>query len=236
MKNQGVFRIGAAALRSFPILALAILACASASALSASRTGNAGKKAAARPPSYDYGITLARGGDLGRAESVFVSLKPRAPRGRADARSLTNLGNVRLCRGDADGALEYYNTAWRADSADAGILLNRGLAYFFAGQQNEARGDFERATRMAGGPSKAAALLGVRLEDLPAKGERRRTFDLAPVLPEPKAGGRASRALTLRYDDLGTLLNADAGATAAKSSAASKPAGKVLYAVLYWKR
>jgi Flp pilus assembly protein TadD len=109
----------------------------------------------------DYGIAIAFHGDLGRAESVFIRLLVRSP---GDARALTNLGNLNLMRGEPAVAMAFYERAARADTADAGILLDQATALLLLGDDDAARAQAAIATERAGGVREAARLLGLRTD------------------------------------------------------------------------
>ncbi len=114
------------------------------------------------------GIIYAQNGQVEDAKKEFVRLLEE-PTGRAAA--LTNLGNLAVLDGKVDVALENYNQAAALDTVDAGILLNLGLAHKQAGHDDEAARVFQNALVKAGGPEKAAELLGVRMDADTAKGK-----------------------------------------------------------------
>jgi tetratricopeptide (TPR) repeat protein len=110
----------------------------------------------------EYGITLALKGDLDKAEGVFESLLSANP---GDARVHTNLGNLCLLRGEVENALAFYDHALAADTTDAGIILNRAIALMLLGRNDGARTAAAAAIAKAGGPEKAAGLVGIELEE-----------------------------------------------------------------------
>jgi tetratricopeptide (TPR) repeat protein len=70
-------------------------------------------------------------------ERAFI-LNPSFPRLR------TQMGYVRLLRGDLQGALEHYNQAIYRDSQDAEVLLNRGVVLERLGTYCDARDSYRR--------------------------------------------------------------------------------------------
>jgi Flp pilus assembly protein TadD len=152
----------------------------------------------------EYGITLALGGQGGAAESVFVGLLSRAPH---DARALNNLGNLRLLRGDTDVALAFYAQAGKADSADAGIMLNEATACMIAGDDEAAGARADEAVAGAGGPERAARLLGLQY-----------------TRPEDEDALRGSDRVSVTRDEALALLRAAARAVPADTT--SGPAAK----------
>src|SRR5439155_1897753 len=100
----------------------------------------------------DYGVMLGLEGKGAAAESVFTSLLSHSP---GDSRALTNLGNLHLLRGDRDVALAFYDLAAAADSADAGIRLDRAVALYLMSQDTLARAAAAEAVAMAGGSKPA---------------------------------------------------------------------------------
>ena len=117
------------------------------------------RDAAAADRLAEYGVTLAFQGDVARAESVFVTLLSVAPR---DARALNNLGNLYLMKGESEVAMAFYTRAEMADTADAGIPLNRSVALMLGGEDAAARAEAARAVEKAGGLERAGALLALR--------------------------------------------------------------------------
>lgn len=114
------------------------------------------------------GIIYAQNGHLDSARQEFVKLL-EVPQGRAAA--LTNLGNLAFIAGDVDEAVESYEQASALDDQDAGILLNLGLAFKTQGKTEEADKVFAHAVDMAGGPEKAAYLLGLSMGDDTSRGK-----------------------------------------------------------------
>jgi tetratricopeptide (TPR) repeat protein len=197
------------------------------------RTGQA-RDATAADRLAEYGVTLAFKGDVARAESVFVTLLSVAPR---DARALNNLGNLSLMKGESEVAMAFYARAAMADTADAGIPLNRSVALMLSGRDSEARAEAARAVEMAGGLERAGSFLALRSEQMAESKEAKvpsRTYlsksEVMALLkgaktavpgaaPTAPAGTRPGQgATTGKADSLG------AGATPA-SGTADAPAG-----------
>jgi tetratricopeptide (TPR) repeat protein len=111
----------------------------------------------------EYGVALALGGKMQEAESVFASALTDAP---GDARVLTNLGNLHLLAGKPETALAFYDRAGSADSLDAGIILNRALAFMVLGDQRQAQAEIASALRISGGVDQACFLLGLSSEEV----------------------------------------------------------------------
>jgi tetratricopeptide (TPR) repeat protein len=111
----------------------------------------------------EYGIALALGGKTQEAESIFASALSDAP---GDARVLTNLGNLHLLEGKPETALAFYDRAGSTDSLDAGIMLNRALAFMVLGDQGQAQTEIASALRIAGGVQQARFLLGLSSEEI----------------------------------------------------------------------
>jgi tetratricopeptide (TPR) repeat protein len=152
----------------------------------------------------EYGITLALTGDVARAESVFISLLSLSPK---DSRALTNLGNLHLMRGKPEVAIKFYDLAHRADSTDAGILLNRSIVLMLVGDDAASREDAARALRMTGGVAGASSLLGLRAEKV------------------TKQGPKAAEKPHLSKEELLALLNAAASSVPSDSAGRGKGAG-----------
>jgi tetratricopeptide (TPR) repeat protein len=109
---------------------------------------------------------MALEGSTDRAESVFVTVLSRS---RKDPSALTNLGNLHLMRGELETALVFYSQALTRDSTDAGIRLNRAIAFLLAGDEPSAYEEAARAVAMAGSPDSAQSLLGLRREEMPPR-------------------------------------------------------------------
>jgi tetratricopeptide (TPR) repeat protein len=183
----------------------------------------------------DYGVTLALGGESARAESIFVTMLSHT---HGDARALTNLGNLRLLRGETGVALAFYDRALRADSLDPGIHLNRATALMLIGDDARSQEAFATGVRLAGGLDHAQALMG-----LP---------------PETHDPNRAAKKTMLDADQIRAMLkraaasvpndSAKGAAHAHTASSASKPPsawrsagprsadGSESPLLLYWKR
>lgn len=109
----------------------------------------------------EYGISLALRGSVARAESIFTGLLSTSPR---DPRALNNLGNTYFLRGELDLALAFYNRAFRSDTGDAGIRLNRASTWLMMGDPDRASVEAAEGVARAGGEREAASLLGLRSE------------------------------------------------------------------------
>jgi tetratricopeptide (TPR) repeat protein len=106
-----------------------------------------------------YGISLALAKEPDRAEAAFFSVLSQR---RGDGRAYNNLGNLHLMKGDYAVALSYYDSALRADSADAGVHLNRAAVLLLLGDEANALDAAALAAQLAGGEEQAGALLGLR--------------------------------------------------------------------------
>ncbi|MBI5075985.1 MAG: hypothetical protein HZB62_12565 [Nitrospirae bacterium] len=62
----------------------------------------------------------------------------------------TKLGNIRLIRGDSEGALRYYTLALGVYPTDKEALLNRGITFENIGRSKEAIDDFRRFLALPG--------------------------------------------------------------------------------------
>jgi len=143
------------------------------------------------------GIIYAQTGNREAARQEFVRLL-EIPQGRAAA--LTNLGNLAFLDGLVDEAVKSYEQASALDDQDPGILLNLGLAFKANGQPQEADKVFAHAVEMAGGPEKAAYLLGLSMGEDTSRGKvSKMTADemrqmLAKAQTEvPKTGTQANK-------------------------------------------
>lgn len=90
---------------------------------------------------------LDKRGDLNQAERTFekaLSIDPHFPRLR------TQLGYVRLLRGDYEAALGHYSEAIRNDFLDAEAHLNAGIAFDRLGRYDEAVAAYRRFLAMPG--------------------------------------------------------------------------------------
>jgi tetratricopeptide (TPR) repeat protein len=106
----------------------------------------------------EYGIILALDGQSASAESVLTEMLAAAP---GDSRALNNLGNLHFLRDDVGGALAFYIMAEGADSLDAGILINRALAYLILGDEERALRAARQGIHRAGDLPAAASLIGI---------------------------------------------------------------------------
>jgi tetratricopeptide (TPR) repeat protein len=181
----------------------------------------------------DYGVDVALGGEAAKAESIFVSMLSHT---RGDARALNNLGNLRLLKGEVGVALAFYERALRGDSLDAGIHLNRGIAFMLLGDDARATEAAAIGMRLAGGRSKADALLGLGT----TKEESARAAQRTMISPEEVRAllARASQAVP---SDTSRAGRERTGTTPAKTStwrsAGPRAAdGGDSVMLLYWKR
>jgi tetratricopeptide (TPR) repeat protein len=84
---------------------------------------------------------LDKAGDLDAAEREFnraFELDPFFPRLR------TQMGYIRLLKGDYEGALHHYNEAVRQNPFDAEALLNRAIALDKLGRYEDAVSNYQR--------------------------------------------------------------------------------------------
>lgn len=136
---------------------IGISAVAGAAATSAA-AGVHGADAATRSRRSEYGIALAMSGESLHAEAVFASLLSATP---GDARALTNLGNLRVMKGELTVALAFYDQALRAAPDEAGVVLNRAITLLLMGETARAEDEAARAVALAGGEPQADWLLGI---------------------------------------------------------------------------
>lgn len=106
----------------------------------------------------EYGISLALRGRISEAESAFVAALSISPN---DSRALTNLGNLRVLRGEFDVGLSFYRAASASDSLDAGIVLNKAIALHLLGKSEESLEAATSGVILAGGAANAASLFGL---------------------------------------------------------------------------
>ena len=185
----------------------------------------------------ELGITYALTGKSASAESAFVSLLAQSP---GDARAINNLGNLALWRGDAALALAFYARAGRADSTDAGILLNEAAALMISGDNSAARERAAAGIERAGGPEEAARLLGLRYES-PDGGDNR-SADRTQVSRDEVLALLQAATKSVPADSTATRgTKGGAGAKGAKSAPAWRSAGARgadgadVTTVVYWK-
>jgi hypothetical protein len=148
------------------------------------------------------GILRANEGRLASAESLFVDVLSRS---RHDARALNKLGNLELLRGEPKTALVWYARAQAFDSLDAGIRLNRAIAFSALGRDEDSRDEASAGIRIAGGGDSAAALLGLR------RG--------APIESEPRGAVSAK----FSAEQVRAILRAGIGPLAVDSTAKARP-------------
>lgn len=193
----------------------------------------------------DYAITLALRGESAGAETVFAGVLSESP---GDSRALNGLGNIQFYRGKPEVALAYYDAALEADTADAGIRLNRALALRLLGRPKEAAAERDSAIRLVGGRSAAAALLGLRIGD---SEEGRVGSEISARVPVLQPARRTGKPVRIGREDVRQFLlstvvvPADSTMHIVRSpgkSSKSRPAGSrasdetELVMVLYWKR
>jgi len=126
-----------------------------------------------------YGVALALAGRTEEAQTTFLSVLTDVPE---HAGALNNIGNLHLMRGEASVALAFYGKAAEADPVDAGIALNRAVAFMIVGDAVKAEGEAANALRMAGGMEEARTLLGMPNKD--AADEREKAADVAVLTQE----------------------------------------------------
>lgn len=198
----------------------------------------------------EFGITMALTGGLVRAESAFVSVLSNAT---LDPRALTGLGNLCLLRGEPETAVVFYEQAFHADTIDAGILLNRSIAWMVLGDEVKARRDAARALRLTGGLAGANSLLGLQNltpQSKPVKGADRPYLSPEEVETLLTAASNAIPADTvLSADSTGKGELPDSSSGSAEDSLMLsvrprtwRPAGlraadqQSIATILYWKR
>lgn len=182
----------------------------------------------------DYGVSLALAGKTGAAESVFVALLSGTTR---DARALNNLGNLSVLRGDLDVALAFYDRAVRGDSLDGGIRLNRATVYLLRGEQDQATAEAATGIRLAGGETKAAALLGLK----PAQADAPRAAQNSAISKDEVRALLAAAAARVPRDTTHAATGTTTTSTTKKSPTwrSAGPRGAAdsdAASVLYWKR
>jgi len=184
----------------------------------------------------ELGITLALTGEHARAESVFVSLLSHRP---GDAVAFTNLGNLHLLEDDPELALAFYRRAARADTADAGIVLNEATALLLLGDDEGAEARARDGLRMAGGAPAAASLMGLHYQEAGSgRGAERARLSQEEVLELLRvAAGRVpadSTGATDRPDS--TRENTHRKRAPVWRSAGPRAGDTPAPALLYWKR
>lgn len=184
----------------------------------------------------ELGVALALNGERAHAESVFVSLLSHHP---GDAAAFTNLGNLRLLDDDPEMALAFYRRAERADSTDAGIVLNEATALLLLGDDARAEARAREGLRMAGDVGAAASLMGLHYRDAGAgRGAERARLSQEEVLELLRAAtGRVpadSVGASERPDS--TLENTRRKRGPVWRSAGPRAGDLPAPALLYWKR
>ena len=164
----------------------------------------------------EYGIALALAGKVALAESTFMSLLSHAP---GDPRALTNLGNLSFLRGDPEVALAFYDQAVLGDSTDAGIRLNRAIAYLGLGQAERAQAEAAKGREMAGGSQAAQKLVGIRYTGDYPKGS-----ELSPRVQMPGRARESGRKAMVSKEEIRALLGT--GDDRASKTDRGVPAGR----------
>ncbi len=174
----------------------------------------------------ELGITLALQARLAAADSVFTSLLAHSP---GDARALTNLGNIRLLRGEREVALKFYESASRADTADAGILLDRGITLYLIGQDSLARASVLEAVAAVGGREQALALIGISGREI-TRDEENRAADMSAAVQFPTKHKGPGQRTSLTRNEVLALTREPAGTEDQPAAADStrKPAPRRL--------
>ena len=142
-------------------IAVALILISAAPAGAAETTAAAGVPgdvATTQSQRSEYGIALAMTGESLEAEEVFASLLSSTP---GDARALTNLGNLRVMKGEFGVALAFYDKALRVAPDEAGVVLDRAITLMLIGDTERTEAEAARAVTLAGGESKADWLLGL---------------------------------------------------------------------------
>jgi len=174
------------------------------------------------------GIIYAQNGQVEDAKKEFVKLLEE-PTGRATA--LTNLGNLGMLDGQVDVAVENYTQAAALDTVDGGILLNLGLAYKQAGNDDAAVDAIARALTKTGGPERAQYLLGIRTDGDTTKGKASKLTneEIKAMLNKAKAKVPAPAANASQTQKTGTtqVVSRPGGARAADVAVGATS--------LYWK-
>ena len=147
------------------------------------------------PNECDLGVAFALQGRLAAADSAFTSLLSHSP---GDSRALTNLGNIRLLRGEREVALGFYESAARADSADAGILRNRAIALYLMGRDSLAQASAAEAVARSGGIVDALALVGIPSRE--AGDPENKAADMSAVMQFPIKPAPGQRTRLTRLD------------------------------------
>ncbi|UCF78187.1 MAG: tetratricopeptide repeat protein [Candidatus Eiseniibacteriota bacterium] len=185
----------------------------------------------------EFGITLAFGGEIAKAESVFVSLLSHEP---GSARALTNLGNIQVIQGELDVALSFYDRAITADSADGGIRLNRAVALMLMGEEEDAQVEAREGVKIAGNLGSAASLLGLR--SIQAQESERRGAEKLYVSKEEIGSLLAAALKSVPSDSTQDSSGTGAEPREKKPAQAWRSAGAraaqqtEVASVLYWKR
>jgi hypothetical protein len=154
-------------------------------------------------------------------------------------------------RGEVDVARVFYDSALEADTADAGIHLNRATVYLALGEQEKAEDEAALGVRLAGGPKEAAALMGLR----DAAGEPKAS-ELSARVQLSWSAGKPRPRTAVTEDEIRSLLGAGrapdpavarAESASTKSTTGSAPApprsartkasdATSAATMLYWKR
>jgi tetratricopeptide (TPR) repeat protein len=220
-------------LRALIVTVLAL--CPAAGARAENSASDSHAQAPTGDARADYGVTLALGGESARAESIFVTLLSHT---HGDARALTNLGNLRLLRGETGVALAFYDRALRADSLDAGIHLNRATALMLMGDDARSQEAYALGVKLAGGLDHAQALMGLPPETHdPNRAAKKTMLDADQIRAMLKRA-----AASVPSDSSKGGAHAHAAASANKPPSAWRSAGprsadgSESPMLLYWKR
>ena len=209
------------------VAAVAALGCLAAGAGAATTTTTTVKadKVSLRA---QLGIIYAQNGQVEEARKEFVKLLEE-PTGRAAA--LTNLGNLGMLDGDVGTAVENYTQAAALDTTDGGILLNLGLAYHQAGNDDAAADAISRALAKTGGTEQAQYLLGIRSDSDTSKGKASKLSneEIKAMLAKSKAKVPAANTTTTPAQKSGStqVVSRPGGARAADVAVGATS--------LYWK-
>jgi len=197
-------------------------------------TGSRAAVSNAHASECEYGVALALAGQTAKAESVFISLLSHSPGSPA---AFTNLGNLRLLRGDLVGSLAFYDRAFAADS-DAGIVLNEATALLLLGDDEGAEERAHLGVEMARSATQAASLLG--LHDPAAGAAQARAGEHAQLSKEEVLNMIRAAAGRVPSDSTRVVTPPAPGAThghSVKWRPAGPRAGETAPSTLvYWKR
>lgn len=120
----------------------------------------------------ELGVAFAVQGDLGKAESAFVSILSSSP---SDPRALLNLGNVCLLRGEAGPAREFYRRALSDPPSDPAIHYSLGVLSLLEEDPDAAANEIGQVLNATGDVDSACNLVGLRTQGLEVDVERQGT-------------------------------------------------------------